>query len=313
MATPTPKRPARKPNDPFARYPPRPPVTGPPERVSPRFLVKALALTIAAAMLCAYLAVCLLVWIGGWQRLLHPSRVVDKSLAAAGIAFDPIRFDAATTGSPRLTGWWIPSDSASAPTLLYLHDGDGSLSTTLPALALLHRAGVNVFAIDYRGYGQSEGPHPTQARMDEDAAAALDYLINTRHLAPGRIIPYGAGLGAVLAADLAAAHPELPAVIVDQPRPDAYRNAVDFEQARWLPLRLLVRDHFDIAAALAGVHQPKLLLANSPWDANTPSIATNRALFRAVPEPKTTVTFDRPPAEDAYLQSLHRFLDEVVK
>ncbi len=313
MASPTPKRPRPPQVDPFARYPPRPPGSGSPVRVAPSFLIKALGLTILAAILCAYLALCLLVWLGGWQRMLHPSAAVAATPAAAGIPFEPIRFDTAATGSPRLTGWWIPSDSATAPTILYLHDGDGSLSAALPGLALLHRAGVNIFALDYRGYGQSQGPHPTQKRMQEDTAAALDYLTYSRHIPVGKIVPYGVGLGGVLAARLAAEHPELPALIVDQPRPDAYRNAVDVEQSRFLPMRLLIGEHFDIAAALTGPHQPRLLLVNSPLAFDPRRAKTNQDLFRASPDPKTTVTFDRTPAEDEYRASLHRFLDEVVK
>ena len=305
MASPTPKRPQP---DPFARYPPRPPQSGPPDLVHPMFLIKAFAGVVVAAVALAYLSVCLLVYIGGWHRLLHPSAVVGALPAGA----ESVRFGAAASGKPALSGWWIPSDSTTAATILYLHDGDGALAYT-GNLALLRQAGVNVFAIDYRGYGQSEGPHPTQSRMQEDAAVALDYLLYTRHIAAGKIIPYGVGVSGALAATLAAAHPELPAVIIDQPLPDAYYQAVDAQQSRLLPMHLLVRDHFDVGATLAGVHQPKLLLANSPETFVAEPVQTNARLFRKVPSPKTTVTFDRVPAQSEYLASLRRFLDESVR
>ena len=311
MASPTPKRPRRPADDPFARFPPRPSVSGPPDLVDPRFLAKAFAGVVLAAMICAYLSVCLLVYIGGWHRLLHPDHVVSTTPAIAGVPYDEIHFDAAATGKPRLTGWWIPAESAHAPTLLYLHDGDGALSWNQPDLALLHQAGVNVFAIDYRGYGQSDGPHPTQSQMRNDSAVALDYLLYTRHISASTIVPYGVGLGGVLAADLAAAHPELPAVVIDQPRPDAYYQAVDAQQSRLLPMHLLVRDHFNISAALAGVHQPKLLLLNTSATPHDRAIAAE-ALLREVVAPKTTVTVSQSPAATEYLAALHRFLDESV-
>lgn len=266
-------------------------------------------------MVCAYLSVCLLVYIGGWHRLLHPSAVIGKTPDSAGVAYETVRFDPDASGKTQLTGWWIPvpAGSENAPTLLYLHDGDGALAWTQPDLALLHLGSVNIFAIDYRGYGQSAGPHPTQTQMQEDAGIALDYLLYTRHLSPRKIVPAGVGLGGVLAARLAAAHPELPAVLIDQPRPEAYYQAVDAQQSRLLPMHLLVRDRFDLAAALADVRQPKLLIVNSALSADQGSVPANTRLFRAAPSPKTMVTFDRTPASAEFLAALHRFLDESVR
>ena len=216
MATPTPRRPPQQPARPVI------------ENIDPRWLVKALLLTILAAAICAYLALCLLIYQGGWQLLLHPAAQNGTQIdVTPSTPFQAIRFDASATGTPRLSGWWIPADSGPfvtpARTMLYLHDGTGSLSTTVRELALLHQAKVNIFAIDYRGFGRSEGPHPTEARMLEDSNAALDYLINTRHIAATEIVPYGVGLGAVLAAKLAGTHPELPAVIIDSPDPGCLR------------------------------------------------------------------------------------------
>ena len=293
------------------RYPPRPPATAP-ERVDPRWLLKALALTLFAAAVLGYLSVCLLVWQGGWQRLLHPSATMDKTPAQLGIAYDALRFDASETGRPRLSAWWLPSANAAAPTLLFLHDGTGSLSDALPKLELLHRADVNIFAIDYRGYGQSEGPHPTEARMAEDAAAALEYLTETRHLPITRIVPYGAGLGAPLAVNLANAHQAIPAVIVDQPDPEAFSRVVQEDRSRLLPMKLLLRERFDVRLALAENHQPKLLLVDSPFGSEAATVQANQALFRSAPDPKMIVTFQRVHADEAYLLAMRRFLDENV-
>lgn len=300
MATPTP-----------ARYPPRPPVSSP-EMVDPRWLLKALAIAILAAAALGYLSVCLLVWQGGWQRLLHPSATVDKTPAQLGIRFDALRFDAAETGRPRLSAWWLPSSNPAAPTILFLHDGSGSLSNTLPNLDLLRRADVNIFAIDYRGFGQSEGPHPTEAHMGEDAVAALEYLTETRHISITRIVPYGLGLAAPLAVNLANTHQALPAVIVDQPDPEALNRVLHEERSRLLPVKFLLREHFDIRAALANNRQPKLLLVDSPIEVETTNVESNQLLFRSVPDPKIIVTFQHLHSENAYLSAVRRFLDESV-
>ena len=309
MASPRAKRPAPKPSALFDRYPPRP--TGePPEVVDPRWLLKALGLTLAAALVLGYLSVCLLVYLGGWQLMLHPGA---KVATVPSVPFQAIRFDAAATGSPRLSGWWIPTATPDprAPTLLYLHGGSGSLGASAAKLQLLHQLPVNIFAFDYRGYGESAGPHPTEERMVEDASAAVDYLKNTRHLA--QIVPYGEGLGAVIAAKVVAAHPEMAAVVVDSPVPDAFDEATGSVKSRLLPMRLLVRERFDLADALAGVKAPKLLLANSPGTGiGEPAATLNLRFFRTVPDPKTSVIFAETAAETPYLEALRRFLDNTV-
>jgi pimeloyl-ACP methyl ester carboxylesterase len=316
MASRNPNRGTRRsqPTNPdFSRYPSRPAVdpNAPPETVDARWLVKALGLSILAALLCAYGAVCLLVYQGGWQLLLRPSHSIGATPAAA---FTPIRFDAAETGTPRLAAWWIPAEApaSTTPTILYLHDGAGNLSDTVRTLELLHTANLNIFAFDYRGYGQSAGPHPTEARMAEDAAAALDYLTNTRHIPESTIVPYGQGLGAALAAQLANAHPELPALIVESPDPNAFHNATDAGRARLLPMHLLVQEHFDVAAALKSSSKPKLLLADGPFGSESARVQANQTLFRTVPDPKMTVTFAHPGSNAEYLQSIDRFLDEYL-
>ena len=291
-------------------HPTRPAAPRDPEHpdIDPFWLLKAIGLTIVAALLCAYLAVCLLVYQGAWQLVLQPSARIDRTPA---VPFQPIRFDAAATGNPRLTAWFLPA-TPSAPTILYLHDGSGNLSTNVDRLTLLHDANLNVFAIDYRGFGQSEGPHPTEVRMTEDSEAALDYLVNTRHLAPATIVPLGVGLGATLAARLARAHPELPALILDDPDPSPATRALHDRRTTFVPVSLLLRDRFDLAPALAGLHQPKLILLES----------NSAPLPASTPDPKLSVTLPAPgapllpqlPTHDAtYTQAIHRFLDQYLK
>jgi pimeloyl-ACP methyl ester carboxylesterase len=314
MATPTAKRP-----------PQQPPAKRHVEVVDPRWLLKAL---------CAYLAVCLLVYAGSWQLILHPSPKVD---AKPSIPFQPIRFDSASTGTPRLTGWWIPAESGPAPTILFLHDGSGSLSTNVRTLELLHQANVNILAFDYRGFGQSDPPHPSEARMTEDTAAALDYLVNTRHIAASTIVPYGVGVAAALAASLANSHPDLPALIIDNPDPGAAARPAADSRSRFVPVSLLIQDHFDIGSLRSNPH-PKLLITGGPADTAPERDKTNAAFFASLPSPKFTVDIqyyksdkDHGPPDDncatglgltpqwfvdcpgpAYVASVKRFLDQYV-
>jgi uncharacterized protein len=324
---------------PTRKPPAKPPVRPLPpkttfEPVDPIWLVKALTLSLIAALVCAWLTLCLLFYQGEWQLILHPTHTIESTPASASLPFEEIHFDATETGQPRLTGWWIPAQT-SAPasaqlsfqpiqryaafTILYLHDGSGSLADSVPTLARLHQAGLNIFAIDYRSFGQSDlSDHPTEARMTQDAAAALDYLIATRHIPARTIIPYGTGLGASLAVSLAHAHPELPAVILDNPNPDPTATAVASHPSHLIPVRLLFREHFDIATPLATLATPKLLIAGGP-NSNSDTSMSNKSkidalqlLFHQAASPIRSVALPREKYDDAYQTALTRFLDEYL-
>lgn len=296
------------------------------EIVDPVWLLKALGLTIVAAVICAWLALCLLYYQGSWQLVLRPAKTIDRTPAALGIPFEEIRFDASETGQPRLTGWWIPATPSTNPsplqtppryaadTILYLHDGSGSLSAAVPTLALLHSAGINIFALDYRGFGHSDASsHPTSASMAADASAALSYLTSTRHVPADRIVPYGTGLAGSLALGLAKDHGELPALVVDNPDPDPSRTAVAAHPSGIVPIRLLYHEQFGIAGPLSSVPTPKLLISGGPNASRSPE--QTRALdplFRSAASPAMTVVLPSSSYDRVYTESVARFLDQYL-
>ncbi len=282
--------------------------------------MKALALSLIAAILCGYATLCLLYYQGTWQLMLHPTRAVDRTPAAAGLPYTDVRFDAAETGQPRLTGWWIPAASANpaeagyaALTILYLHDGSGSLADTIPMLSGLHRTGLNVFAFDYRGFGASDNSaHPSEVRMSQDATAALGYLTSTRRIPARNIVPYGVGLGAFLAASLVQNHPDLPAVVLDNPNPDPLASAAA-RRSRFIPVRLLSGHPFDIANLISNLATPKLLIAGGPGSAGgTHDPSRLQALFEHAADHGRAITLPSAGGEDEYQAALKQFLDEYL-
>lgn len=129
--------------------------------IDPRWILKALAATLAVALLFAYATLCLLFYQGQWQLVLHPSRTVATTPASLGLAFNEVHLFASPSGEPQLFGWLIPAATTSAPTALLLHGADGSIADALPSARTLHDAGLNVLLFDYRGFGRSAGQHPT--------------------------------------------------------------------------------------------------------------------------------------------------------
>jgi pimeloyl-ACP methyl ester carboxylesterase len=273
-----------------------------------------------AALICAWLTACLLVYQGTWQLVLHPVRTVDRTPASVGLAYTGIRFDASETGQPRLTGWWIPATSPDQPqpafqpayaafTVLYLHGGSGSLSDTIPELRRLHAAGLNIFAIDYRGFGASDiSEHPSADHMGQDAEAALDYLTSTRHIAASTIIPCGAGPGASIAANLARTRADIPAVILDNPDPNPAATAIAAHPSRIIPVRLLFGNQFDISTSIAALTKPKFLVAGP----DPSHLAQIQTLFQHAGSPKFIVTLSSRNTEADYQAALKRFLDQYL-
>ena len=283
----------------------RTPQPAPPDVVSPIWLVKAIALTIVTALLCGYLTFCLLFYQGQWQLVLHPTRIAASPISISGVPYELIRFGPDESATPQLTGWWIPSDPGgrySHLTALFLGDGNGSLADSIPTLASLHNLGINVFAFDYRGYGQSAAVRPNQQTMTRDVDSAWQYLTTSRAIPAQQIVPYGAGTGASLATHLAATHNTVPALILDSPRTDLLDAAVRDPRAKLVPVRLLFHERFPLAEPLSTLHTPKLLLSRS---------ASPNPAFRTASNPKLSIELASPSAL-LYNEGITRFLDQYV-
>ena len=75
-----------------------------PELIDPRWILKALAIILAVALLCAWGTLCLLWYQGQWQLVLHPSRNVatTPNPFRSRAAIRRIRFFDDATGQPQL-------------------------------------------------------------------------------------------------------------------------------------------------------------------------------------------------------------------
>ena len=275
------------------------------EDINPLWLVKALAITLLVALLCGYLTLCVLFYQGQWQLVLHPTHGGAPTAPAPA---ETIHFGPDETAIPQLTGLWIPAYPGSryaAITILYLRDGDGSLADSAAALATLHTLGANIFAFDYRGYGQSAATHPTQQNMLQDTATAWQYLITSRSISAHQIVPYGIGTGTSLATQLAATHSDVPAIILDSPRADLLDAVRKDPRSSLVPVHLLFHDRFPLAEPLSTLHTPKLLLSTDAAGQKIPPA------FRTAADPKITAEFTAL-SDPHYLQTLSRFLDQYL-
>ncbi len=302
-------RPAQTPSPASRARRPDPPGASPAfPNVDPVWLAKTIALIVVLALLCGYATFCLLFFQGQWQLPLHPARGNPPPPTIAGTPLEPVRFSPDSSGSPQLTGFWLPSAPSSRPrglTALFLPSGEGSLTdpAQLSTVAALHDAGLNVFAFDYRGFGQSSGPHPTQHRMLEDTTAAFFYLTNLRHLAPSTILLYSNGVAASLALSLAADQPAIPAILLDNPDTGVLERALSDPRIRLLPVRLLFHERFSLSPAITTLKTPKLILTRGP-------LAPPEILHAA--DPKLIVSLPNNASPALLTEALTRFLNQYT-
>lgn len=241
--------------------------------------------SVAAIAAGGYALLCAWLFFFQSQLIYFPTRAIEATPAAIGLAYEPVEFRA--EDGVKLTGWNLPAcppppDQACQPraTLLFFHGNAGNISHRLESIAIFRGLGLDVFIFDYRGYGASEGG-PDEEGTYRDAEAAWRYLTETRRVAPERIVYFGRSLGAAVAAWLAARRP--PGALILE---STFTSAPDLgtDLYPWLPVRWLARIDYDTRERLASIASP-VLIVHSPQDEIIPFHHAER-LLAAAREPK---------------------------
>jgi uncharacterized protein len=156
----------------------------------------------------------------------------------------------------KLHAWWIPNEAAKF-TFLTFHGNAGNVADRATVYEFLRDTPANVLAVEYRGYGRSEG-QPSERGIYSDADAAYLYLVNTQGKDPRTIISFGQSLGTAVAAHLAAHH-EVGGMVLEAPFPSASRVARRFYW--FLPgIGLLLHSQFDTEQRLKEINAPVLIV-----------------------------------------------------
>jgi alpha-beta hydrolase superfamily lysophospholipase len=190
-------------------------------------------------------------------------------------------------GAQRIHAWWWPADNPNAPAVLYLHGTRWSLTGQVFRLEQLRSFGFSVLAIDYRGFGKSDGDLPSERTVYEDAHAAWDWLVAEQPV-PARRFIYGHSLGGAVAVDLAASlgqHDSAAAggLIIES----SFTTLADMARevtSAWLPVGLLLSQKFDSMSKMAKVTMP-VLVVHGAADRFVPS-RFSQQLYDAATAPK---------------------------
>ena len=226
-----------------------------------------------------------------------------RTPADVGLQFAEVRVP--VTDRSSIAAWWLPpaSTAAEPSTVLYLHGNDGNLARELGRLRLLHDHGFAVFAIDYRGYGRSSGPFPSEARVYDDAVSAWNYLVGVQGIEPRRIVIYGHSLGAAVAAELALRRGAACTVVLESSF-TSMRDMAHLEYP-WIPVDLLLDQHFDVLDKIGRLKVP-IVLVHGSADREVPSMMSER-LYAAAHAPKRLVLVDGGSHDDAIEKGVEAF------
>ena len=271
-----------------------------PELVDPAFLLKGFGVAFAAALILAYVTLCIFYARSQWQLVLHPSAILTASPSSFGLDAAEVHFGVDSSGEPQIDGWWIPASGATR-TVLMLHSATGNMADALGSAQMLHQLGLNALLFDYRGYGKSGSVHPDESSLQADARSAFDYLVQARGINPSSLVVYGRDLGAPVALHLCSLESvQCQALILDAPDGDLLERITHDARSRAVPSSLLFHERFPLAAPLAASTAPKLLLR---YDNNPPS-----RMLHDTHNPKMLLAIR--PGDNASLRAgIQRFLD----
>ncbi len=185
-----------------------------------------------------------------------------------------------TADHVKLNAWFLP-DPSTQKALIWFHGNAENIGHGLEQMKTFTRLNVSVLALDYRGYGKSEGS-PDEAGLYRDADAAYLYLVRERRFQPTGIFIYGHSLGGAIATDLAARR-QCGGLIVES----SFSSGRDMARRMFrLPFfEYVPRSQFDSHTKIRRVRAP-VLIVHGTKDEVIP-FAMGEELYRAASEPKS--------------------------
>jgi fermentation-respiration switch protein FrsA (DUF1100 family) len=217
------------------------------------------------------------------SQVYAPSREMASHPSELGRLCEEVHFTA--NDLVPLHGWFFPANRSSFwkhIVLLLCHGKDGNISHRVGFYKTWLELGLNVFAFDYRGYGQSAGK-PSEEGTYRDAQAATHWL-RSRGFASEQIVVLGKSLGGGVASELALRE-RIAGLILQSTFTSI--GEIGSELFPWLPVRWLHRIRYDTVSKLPRIRVPVLIL-HSRQD-NLISFRHAERNFAAANSPKSLV------------------------
>src|SRR5215472_10356671 len=176
----------------------------------------------------------------------------------------------------KISATYLPNREAEF-TVLFSHGNAEDIGDVQPLLERIRAAGFAVVAYDYQGYGTSEGK-PSERHAYDDEDAAYNFLVQSMHVQPSRIIAFGRSVGSGPACNLASRYPVAGLIL---------ESAFTSTFCVMTRLRILPFDRFDNLRKIKSVHCPVLIIHGT--EDSVINISHGKELFAAANEPKQAI------------------------
>ncbi len=241
------------------------------------------------------------------KGIFYPSKDILAYPSSSGFSFEDAEI--ITEDNLKINGWFLQNPKAKY-TLLFLHGNAGNIGDRIDKIGMLYELGLNIFIIDYRGFGKSEGK-PSESGLYKDASASYHFLVNKRNIAADEVVLYGESLGTAVAVDLASKN-NVKALILE----GAFSSGKDMakEIYPFLP-RIIFSSSYNSLAKVRDAKMPKLFI-HSREDEIIPYRLARR-LYEASPHPKEFVSMNGPHNESffifasEYKKAIKEFIDKL--
>lgn len=161
-------------------------------------LLKKIALRTLGIVAILYLVVCVLMYFFQEKILFHPPKLEANFKFTYENRFEELNILAAD--GKKLNGLLFKADSSKG-LIFYLHGNGGALNTWGTAAKNYLKMGYDMFILDYRGYGKSEGEIESEEQFFSDVQSAYSEL--KKRYEEKKIIVIGYSIGTGSAAMLA--------------------------------------------------------------------------------------------------------------
>ena len=241
--------------------------------------------------------------------IFHPDKGNDSITPDAyGIEYDDVTFR--TEDGLNLHGWFVPGKKSSPDedlhTLLWFHGNAGNINHRLGNIKMLHeRVPVNVFIIDYRQYGRSEGKISEKGTYI-DARAALAHLHSQKEINQEKIIFFGRSLGSAVAVELALKE-KCRALILETP----FTSILEMGKKLYpfLPVSLLLKTKYDSLSKIRNIKVP-ILIMHGDKDDLVP-FEHGKRLYDMANEPKEFYTIPGAGHNDTHIVGGDEYFDVI--
>ncbi|MCF6237141.1 MAG: alpha/beta hydrolase [Gammaproteobacteria bacterium] len=222
----------------------------------------------------------------------------------------------------KIHGWFLPTQKPVRGTVYFLHGNAENISTHIHSVEWLPEEGYQLFLLDYRGYGKSEGKAQLPGAI-EDIEAGFEWLLSEKKVTDYPIYLLGQSLGGSLGLYFAAtnnqAKTNLSGVVSDAAftsYSDISKHVANQHWLTWViqyPVAWSVVQDYDPIDYISQIAPTPILLFHSPNDQIIP-YSYGEELFQAAKEPKQLIRTSGPHiatfSQQRQKQALLNFFEE---